>query len=139
MSGVGREYTYDGLGRRLTEKDAENATTTYTYDGAGRKISELNARGGLTGYVYDPAGNVTQVSTNAFSGVTMLESRTYDKLGNVTSRTDSRGNRTEYEYNSLGELKKEIAPHEEGETNPAATTYLYDRAGNVARRRTRQE
>ncbi|OWY58667.1 hypothetical protein B7486_78735, partial [cyanobacterium TDX16] len=76
-------FTYDDLGRRVTQVDGAGTTTfaydsgtgeltsmthpvdgvtTYDYDAAGRRIAETNSTTGTTvAYVYDPAGRLAEV------------------------------------------------------------------------------
>jgi RHS repeat-associated protein len=76
-------FTYDDLGRRLTQVDGAGTTTfaydsgtgelasmthpvdgvtTFDYDAAGRRLAEANpTTGTTTSYVYDPAGRLAEV------------------------------------------------------------------------------
>jgi YD repeat-containing protein len=46
-------YTYDLLGRQLTQTDAGSKTTTYTYNTTGSVATKTDANGTVTTYTYD--------------------------------------------------------------------------------------
>ena len=79
-TGYWTKYTYDVQGDLLTvTQNAQSATTqsrTYTYDGLGRMLSEANPETGTISYVYD-----TDSTCGTFKGD--LVKRT-DAAGNVT-------------------------------------------------------
>ncbi|MEV0809801.1 RHS repeat-associated core domain-containing protein [Micromonospora sp. NPDC050200] len=118
-SGLVTSYTYDALGRKISEKQVsdtfpDGVTTTYTYDGMGRLLTRLDpattdAVGGKAHrqratYTYDADGNVTSVEAADASGgdparVTAYE---YDDHNRQTRVTDAEGNETEYGYDGFG-------------------------------------
>ena len=95
-----QSYTYDALGRALTDAGA-----TFTYSGMGNNPSS----DGVNTYSYDPSGGLlgiggSGVSVLAFTdqhtdvvgdftatGSTLSGSTTYDPLGNVTSTSNQAG------------------------------------------------
>jgi RHS repeat-associated protein len=99
-------YTYDNLGRKLTDAGI-GYTSTYAYDAAGQLITE-NRTGSspfTSSYTYDNAGNrLTKVLNGATESYTydnankMLtagtKSYSYDSAGNVTGVTWAGGSRT---------------------------------------------
>jgi len=137
-NGYGTEYTYNCANKPVTvldpvAKERElSYTTYYTYDALGRKITETNAKGVITSYEYDDAGNVTKVSVkkSESSAEQTIQLGTYDFLGNVLTKTDGNGNTTTFEYNALNKVKKVVYPSDD--TIGANTvTYEYDNMGNV--------
>lgn len=118
-SGLVTSYTYDAIGRKISEKQVSDTypagvTTSYTYDGMGRLLTRLDpattdAVGGKTHrqrttYTYDPDGNVASVEGADTSGgdparVTAYE---YDQNNRQIRATDAEGNETEYGYDSFG-------------------------------------
>ena len=50
------QLVFDLAGRKLTQTDPRNNTTTFTYDAAGHMTSTRDAVGNLTQYGYDVRG-----------------------------------------------------------------------------------
>ncbi len=102
-------YTYNGLGRKLSELsypdfcDGYTATNTYTYDYAGRLLTSTDALG-------------------------YTVSNTYDMLGNKLTSTDQEGNTTAYKYDDFGNVLTEEVPFDD--TQDRITEYSYDAYGN---------
>jgi YD repeat-containing protein len=114
------EITYDSVGNKTRERDANGVTTsyeytlrnwlwkvidgkgrvqkTYTYDKTGRpiKVKDINNQTVIS--AYDSLGRLRKVT----DPLNNSEEYQYDKVGNRTSITDGRGNTTYYSYNSLG-------------------------------------
>lgn len=121
-------YSYDGLGRLLTEKDA-SGTRTYTYNGASRQAIYTNSAGLSVTRTYDAAGRLLSVSEEAASlpaarltqyrydaagRLAMVQDATgvrsytfYDELGRVSARVDGRGAVTEFRYNETSQKASE--------------------------------
>ena len=114
------EITYDLVGNKTKERDANGVTTSYEYTSRNWLWKVINGRGRVQKtYSYDGTGrvkNVTDINqktvSNDYDSLGRLrkvidpllheESYQYDKLGNRTAVTDGRGNTTYYSYNSLG-------------------------------------
>lgn len=99
-------FTYDGLGRVLTQTDANNAVTSFTYNDDGK------------------------VLTKAVGGIT-IQTNTYDLKGNVLSSTDGNGNTTAYAYNNLNQIRSVALPGD-GNVGSLTTTYKYTKLGQLA-------
>ncbi len=137
-SGYGTETTYNLANKVSTilasdTKDRGLAyTVSYTYDGLGRKVSETNAAGAVTTYYYDNAGNLlkTTVKKDSTSAEQIIKISTYDLAGNITTVTDGNGKVTTYEYNQMNKVRKVTYP---GDSTIAAYTisYQYDVMGNL--------
>jgi len=138
QDGLGRKtvYVYDSLNhlKSLTEAFGTPDATTwnYVYDAAGQLVSETDPRGAYytTVHRYDKIGREVSVTTP--SG-TPADNRTatvfmvYDAVGNVVSLSDPRGPAivTLYTYDRANRLLTRTTP-------AGATTFTYDKHGNVA-------
>ncbi|MCC3279648.1 hypothetical protein LJ754_10855 [Arthrobacter sp. zg-Y40] len=114
-----KDFTYDEWGRTKTATDGRGNTTTYTYDTLGRILTQsfsdgtgkitytYNADGrttkrvdgsGTTTYAYDRLGRLTSRANSAGGGTIDYG---YDKASNLVATTDSRGT-TKYEFDDAG-------------------------------------
>lgn len=144
-------YTYDALGRILTETNAKGEVTNYTYrnDAAdnkirivektkaleGGKISKtVETYGAASNYAYptiiesyytDDTGSLTSTRTN----------KTYNMLlGLVESETDNSGNTTNYIYDNIGRIWIITLPNFKdmnGETYSARQYFNYYEGWNM--------
>lgn len=130
-----RNFTYDGLGRRLTAQDlhASADTTygswTYTYEDSGNLTSVTDPKSQQIDYTYD---DVNRRLTENYTGQTGTEvSYTYDSgtdgVGRLTSVTAAGAN-SSYVYNPHGRVKQETKTI--NSTN-YQTDYSLDRQGNI--------
>ncbi|MGW8329913.1 RHS repeat-associated core domain-containing protein [Streptomyces sp. NPDC055897] len=138
-SGLTTRYTYDGLGRRLTQNQVSDTypsgiNTDYAYDSQNR----LSARSGpattdavtgtvhtpQTSYTYDDDGNTLSEQTADSTGSDKARSHswTYDAHDQVASATDSLGRTTTYGYDNYG--------NRTAETTPDHNAYTYSYAPN---------
>ena len=118
-SGLVTEFTYDALGRKLTEKETSDSfpagvTTTYTYDGMSRLATTTEpatadavtgvTHQGRTVNVYDADGNLTRVDAADVTGHDPTRTTTYDYDGNgrVERVTDAEGKETSFGYDRFG-------------------------------------
>ncbi|MCL6549312.1 MAG: hypothetical protein K6T30_10450, partial [Alicyclobacillus sp.] len=114
-----------GRGQRM------NPRITYTYDGLGHKSSETNANGVATLYRYDVLGRllaVIETYTENGEKKTRTSKTYYDPAGNVVATVDGNGNTVTYEYYPRGWLKAESRAHLD-ETDLRRTEYTYDNLG----------
>lgn len=114
-------FAYDDVGRMLEVTDPLAYTTAYTYDNAGRHISITDPNGRQTRYIRDIRGRTT---ITIFADDTAIV-KNYDGIGNLVSRTDQAGKATTYAYDDAGRLLAVTNPL--GQT----TTYAYDAVGNL--------
>ncbi|TDC70012.1 LamG-like jellyroll fold domain-containing protein, partial [Streptomyces hainanensis] len=126
-SGLALEYTYDGLGRRLTQTEISDAqpdgvTTTFVHDALSRVTSETGAttENAVTGEdhtarvtrAYDPDGNVLTETVSDLGGEDpdRTAQQRYDEHGRVDRVIDPENGATYYVYDDLGRLAQETDP-----------------------------
>ncbi len=128
-------YTPAGKLKELLTPEAAEAGQTYalryTYDALGRVLTEENVLGGSTTYTYDGADNVKTVTKRAAgTSGTATVTYTYDGKGNVLTETTSAGLVTTYTYNTLGQMTSKTVTGAEGMAD-YTEIYRYDLAGRV--------
>ncbi|MCX4654948.1 DNRLRE domain-containing protein [Streptomyces microflavus] len=133
-SGLVTEFTYDGLGRKVAEKQISDAfpngvTTSFAYDEMSRVISEtgVGVKNELTGVThtakidraYDTDGNVLSESVQDTSGndPRRITGYHYDSLGRNDTVTDAENNVTTVTHDALGRVT--------GTTDPVGTRFTY--------------
>ena len=118
-------YTYDNLGRLISETDANSAVTTYTYNANGAMTTLTDAEGNTTSWTYDSLGRVIQ-ETNELNA---SRNYTYNANGQIASKIDRLGRTTIYIYDNLG---RQIGETWLDTNNQVLNefTYSYDAAGN---------
>ncbi len=131
-----RNFTYDGLGRKLTAEDLHVATdttfgtSTFAYDAAGNLASTTDAKGQTINYAYD---QLNRKITEDYTGQSGTEiTNTYDLCGDGKGRlciASSTASRIVYNYNPLG-LQSSASSTLNGSSTPFVTQYTYDRQGN---------
>jgi len=82
-----RSYTFDQLGRMLSETNPENGTTSYVYDTdatcgtyTGNLVKRTDAVGNVTCYAYDSLNRVTGITypSGSYSSTTPRKYFVYD-------------------------------------------------------------
>ncbi|MEV7623793.1 polymorphic toxin-type HINT domain-containing protein [Actinoplanes sp. NPDC089786] len=124
-SGMFTEYTYDPIGRRLTEKETTDTfpaglTSTYTYE-TNSKIKSVTrpvTTDAVTGVKhqqqvvneFDADGNVTKVTIGDLLGgdTARVTTTEYDEHGHATLVTDPEGGETTYAYDRFGNKVSEV-------------------------------
>ncbi|MFY1651162.1 LamG-like jellyroll fold domain-containing protein [Solwaraspora sp. WMMB762] len=141
-SGKIDRFTYDGLGRTLTETELSDTfpaglTTTYTYDAAGRVATETGpavtnrvtgaVHTARTTYTYDDDGNVLTETVADLTGgdAPRTEQHTYNQYGQQETSTTPGGTVTTLGYDAYGRVVTET-DHDGG-----VTTNTYDHEGNL--------
>ncbi len=128
-----RNFTYDGLSRKLTSQDLHDAgdgtygSWTYVYDDAGNMASSTDPKSQIIDYTYD---DINRVLTENYTGGAGTEiSYGYDScvggIGKLCSATTTSAV-TNLEYNPIGLVKKEVKNI--NSTN-YITQYTYNRLG----------
>lgn len=130
-----RNFTYDGLGRRLTAEDLHASADgsfgswTYDYDTSGNMTQSVDPKSQTINYTYD---DINRVLTENYTGtggteVTYVYDSGTNGTGHLYSAAVASGPTTVYTYNSRGSVASE-AKTISGTTY--TTSYLYDRQGN---------
>ncbi len=127
-----RNFTYDGLGRRLTAEDLHASGDTsfgtwiYTYDDAGNMTQSVSPESKTVNYTYDDINRVLTENETSVSGTEITYA--YDSCTNgvnkLCSVTMTSGANTAYTYDSNGNIASE-AKTINGITY--TTSYTYDR------------
>ncbi|MGW4022511.1 LamG-like jellyroll fold domain-containing protein [Streptomyces sp. NPDC005009] len=142
-SGLVTAYTYDGLGRKTSERQVSDAhptgvTTSYGYDAASRVVTETGAgvKNEITGTThtakisrtYDEDGNLLSETVEDTTGGDPARTTAYhyNPHGLNDSVTDAEQNTTLFEHDAFGRVT--------GTTDPAGThmTYTYTARGQHA-------
>ncbi|WP_327302985.1 DNRLRE domain-containing protein [Streptomyces sp. NBC_01298] len=142
-SGLATTYTYDGLGRKLTEAQTSTATptgvtTTYTYNAMSRVASETGpgVKNEITGTThtakvnrtYDEDGLLLTESTQDTTGGDPTRTTTYryNAQGLNESVTDAAGNETAFTHDSMGRVTQET------DAAGNVVTHAFTKRGNLA-------
>jgi RHS repeat-associated protein len=131
QTGNALSFTWDALGRRLTEVGPQG-TATSEYDLAGRRTKLTYPGSGL--YVntdYLVTGEATKVRENgATSGVGVLATYAYDNLGNRTGVTYGNGAAQAFTYDAVSRLAS-LTNDLSGTTNDLSVTFAYSPASQI--------
>jgi YD repeat-containing protein len=131
-----RNFTYDGLGRRLTAQDLHASadgtygTWTYTYDDAGNMTQKVDPKSQTMNYTYDALNRVTSEDYTGAAGTeaTYSYDSGTDGKTRLTQAVFTGSATTDYTYHPLGLTKTETTAITGGATY--TTTHDYDRQGN---------
>ncbi len=133
---VHNTYTYDALGRVISVKNKQNNTATNEYDDLGRLIRTTDFLGAETLYTYDALDRVIITQVEQSDNVYMTTKNYYDMSGNLFQVLTSAGtaesptwNTTRYEYDELDRLTKQTV-------GDIVTEYTYDALGNILTQKT---
>jgi RHS repeat-associated protein len=132
QTGNALSFSYDALGRQLTEVGPQG-TVTSAYDLAGRRTQLTYPGSGLfvnTDYLV--TGEVSAIRENgASSGFGVLASYGYDNVGNRTSVTFGNGASQGYSYDPVSRLAS-LTNDLSGTTNDLSVTFSYNPASQIA-------
>ncbi len=118
-------YTYDGLGRVITQTSADGTSVSHDYATAWQELT-TNERGYKTRYYYDAFNRLTKVEElNASHQLYATTTHAYDVLGNLVQVVDNSSNTTTMTYDRLS--------RKTGMSDPdmGSWTYGYDSNGNL--------
>jgi len=105
------DYTYDGVGNRLT-KVVNSQTENYTYATGTNRLEEVT---GPVAYTYDANGNITGIANKVL---------TYNQNNRLVRVQENGGILGEYTYNGLGQRVIKTA-------GGVTTVFHYDFNGNI--------
>jgi RHS repeat-associated protein len=124
-------YTYDGLGRTVSQQKPDGASTTqYAY--AGNQTTVTDPAGKWKTTTTDVSGNMTQVlepDPANQPGGTVTTNYTYDWMGHVTQVSMPRGSTTQmrtFVYDNAGRLISATNPEN------GTVTYTYNTTNTLA-------
>ncbi len=137
QGGALRNFTYDGLGRRLTAEDMHTSsdtsfgTWTYVYDDAGNLISRIDPKNQTVNFSYD---DINHVLLSDYAGQTGIEiSYIYDSCqygkGKLCRTSVYNTATTSYMYNPVGLISNASTSISGGSVYMTQT--IYDRQGNI--------
>ncbi len=129
-----RNFTYDGLGRRLTAQDLHASgdgtygSYSYTYDDSGNQTQVVDPKSQTINYTFD---DINRPLTEDFTSATGTEvTYTYDSCTQGKTRlctASSTAVNIADVYNALGQLTQETKTID---ATAYVTAYTYDRQGN---------
>jgi RHS repeat-associated protein len=162
-----RSFTYDKAGNMISEKNAEGITTIYTYDKLGRPLTQrklpvtmtdegnyllstedsvstydtcLNGKGrvckvetseGSVSYEYDALGRKTK-ETKVIKGETFTETFSYDRQSNLTEKTLPDTTKYSQTFNTAGLLEAtSVKKIGESVFTPVALDFDYSPEGKI--------
>ena len=114
-------WTYDSLGRVLTDSGNNGQITTYTYDANGNIQTLKDSFNRVWSKSYN-AHDQLQTDTNPLGQVTRFD---YDGGGRLAAVTDPKGSVTNYSYDGFGQLVLQQSP------DTGSTSYSYDDRGRM--------
>jgi RHS repeat-associated protein len=122
-------FTYDALGRQLTETGPQG-TVTRTFDLAGRRIA-IAADNGYQSYRdYRVTGELSAIREDA---TTTLVGYSFDGLGRATGMSRADGTSMSWTYDAVGRLAT-MADNLSGTTYDRSITFSYNPAGQIVGR-----
>jgi RHS repeat-associated protein len=130
QTGNALSFTYDALGRNLTQVGPQG-TVTSAWDIAGRRTRITHPDGFYVDQDYLVTGEMAHIRENgATSGVGVLATYAYDDLGRRTALTRGDGTSTAYSYDSVSrptQLSEDLA----GTGYDQTLGFSYNPAGQI--------
>ncbi len=130
-----RNFTYDGLGRRLTAQDLHASgdgtygSWAYTYDDAGNMTQSVSPEAKTVNFTYDDTNRVLTENETGGGGteITYVYDSCTNGIEHLCTVTMLAGANTAYTYDSNGNTASEVKTIN---SNAYTTSYTYDRLGN---------
>lgn len=123
-------WTWDALGRPLTQSNSATGTLASEYDLAGRRTRLTWPDAFYATYDWDVYGGLLEVEEN---GSTSLAVYTYDNLGHRTGVTRGNGVSSTYTYDLVSRLAT-LSHNPAGTGQDLTLTFSYNPAGQIASR-----
>jgi RHS repeat-associated protein len=121
-------YSFDALGRQVSETDANGDVTKFAYDRVGNLVSLLDAEGNETSWQYDSLDRATG-ERNTFGYSRLF---TYDAVGNLTQAIDRNGRKITYGHDRLDRSTSEQWFVDINDPTPDRTfSFSYDLSGRM--------
>ena len=114
--------TYDLADRRVSSTDANGLTVTYTYDAVGRVVTQTYPDATTAQMTYAANTGLLQSRTDRLGNTA---SYTYDAAGRVLTITDALSNVTTFTYNAAGHRASVTNALNQ------TTTFVYDQEGRL--------
>ena len=119
-------YTYDGLGRLLTQTNSDQSVKTNSYNDLTNEVLSTDELGNQMKYQYDGFGN-SKAIVDVMTGQP-LQSIFYNEKMQVAETQDANGTRMINTYDSLGRVIAEEVVS--GQTSLSKTLYEYNLTGD---------
>lgn len=113
-------FTYDKRQRLKRTTFEDDSYKEFSYDGRGRKIAERDENGNITSLGYDANGRLTSKIRRMQTGGDLIERMRYNRVGSLVESTDPRGASTTRKYDGL---QRVISLEEPGK---GTTQFYYD-------------
>ena len=138
-----RSFSYDALGRLVSETHPETGTMTYSYDNNSNLLTKVDGRGIQTAFIYD---NLNRVTRKSYSDATPMIDFFYDeapqgspitiqrpigRLTRVTTTTSGVTVTNYYSYCTCSSVEQEATVITDGTTKTYITQYTRDYLGNI--------
>ncbi|AEV68149.1 Kelch repeat-containing protein [Acetivibrio clariflavus] len=129
------KYSYDGLGRIVSETTAYGLNKTLVTEVYGVPVQVSALSYSHTKYLYDDVNRKLDVIVidnvdNPLYTEYRLRTEYYDYAGNIKKIVDANGNEISYEYNSLG-LQRSVTYPGDSSIPANNVVYKYDSMGNL--------
>ncbi len=128
-----RNFTYDGIGDRLTAQDLHTVgdgtfgSWSYSYDDQANEVSRTDGKGQVITHTYDA---LNRMLTEALTGVGTLITDTYDSCPNGKGYLCTASSSASLISNAYDILGRTTTATSTIAGTAYATTYTYDRLGN---------
>jgi RHS repeat-associated protein len=125
-------WTYDALGRNLTQVNSSTGTVTSTYDAAGRRTRLTWPDAFYVDYDWDNGDDLVAIRENGTTAWN-LAAYGYDNLGRRVWMNRGNGANTGYAYDGIGRLTT-LAQDPTGTAQDVALGLAYNPAGQIVSR-----
>ena len=121
-------YTYNSMGKRLSDTDAQGVTQRFTYDLAGRLIKITDNNDNYIEYQLDALGRRIKETWYDSTATKVRElSRSYDMLNRMLEEVDFNGDVITYFYDAIGNRVRQR------DANGKETSFEIDALGRHAK------
>ncbi|MDE1852572.1 MAG: RHS repeat protein [Thaumarchaeota archaeon] len=132
-SGSVYSYTYDSVGRPLSQTNPDGSRSTVYYNDNANTVVTKDPDGKEVAMSYDWNGRLEATLQFATATMPVGTSHTYDLAGNLLSTTNGDGQVTTFRYDDLDRLTQVVNP------DGNSMEYAYDGVGNLVSKTTPNE